>query len=759
MRNYTLFILFLITFNSYPQKVGLVLSGGGASAFAHIGVLKALEEHHIPIDYITGTSAGALVGAMYANGYTPQQIEALATSESFFKMTQGDIDEAYKYFIYNSDNTAEVFSYKFSKDSIFQKSLPTNLLNPTALDFELMRLLAINPPSVNHSFDSLFIPFRCVASDITTKSSVLFKSGDLNVAVRASMTYPFFISPIKVNGKLLFDGGLYNNFPAEEMYHEFDPDFIIGSNVSYNEPPPTEDDLMSQIRNMFSSHSNYTLPCDQGIIIEPQLGNIGTFDFDKINEAIEIGYQTTLLKIDTIESYVNRKIDSLKLSQLRATYNQRKIKLKINDIEVIGLKPQEAQFIKQKLIKIKKNEVLDEEELKIRILNLYQSDYVSTIFPTLKINSDSTQTLKVDIKKEKPLNIAIGGHFSSRPVNEGFIELSYMMSNSTPLKFYANSYFGKFYGSVKLGAKFYFPTKNDIYAEPIFVMNRWDYFTSFTTFFEEVKPSFLVVNEQFWGIKFNLPIFSKGKLIIDFKNGMNNYDYYQTQDFTNKDTADYTSMLFYSPGISIIRNSLNRKQFASAGSLFELKTRYIHGVEHTIPGSTSGNQIELNNTFRNWFDIDLKYKTFFMQKGVYRLGIDIGGNIAYKPFLANYTATILSAKQFNPFPDAATFFFKDFRANQSTYLGLMNVFTIKDKVDFRIDVYYYQPISNIVNNNNLAEYSTFFYQGYELASTSLIYHTRVGPLRATLNYFGKQTNPLSFQLSYGYVLFNERGIK
>ena len=106
MRNYTLFILFLITFNSYPQKVGLVLSGGGASAFAHIGVLKALEEHHIPIDYITGTSAGALVGAMYANGYTPQQIEALATSESFFKMTQGDIDEAYKYFIYNSDNTA-----------------------------------------------------------------------------------------------------------------------------------------------------------------------------------------------------------------------------------------------------------------------------------------------------------------------------------------------------------------------------------------------------------------------------------------------------------------------------------------------------------------------------------------------------------------------------------------------------------------------------------------------------------------------------
>lgn len=757
----TLFTILFFLFSTFcfSQKVGLVFSGGGATGFAHIGVLKALEENNIPIDYITGTSAGALVGAMYASGYSPLEIEYLATTEEFYNLTQGIIDDKYKYFFHHSDETAEVFGVNFNKDSIFQKFLPTNLLNSTALDLQLMYLLGTNPPKSQQTFDSLFIPFRCVASDISTKQVVLFKQGDLSTAVRASMTYPFFISPIKVDGKLLFDGGLYDNFPAQEMFNEFNADFIIGSNVSFNEPPPTEDDIMSQIRNMLSTHSNYSLPCSEGIIIEPQLGNIGTFDFDKIKEAIKIGYQTTINLMDSIKTHIERRVTKQSLKDARTQYMSNKIKIAVSDIDVVGINPQEAHFIKRKLIRDKKNEVLDAEELKIRILHLYQNEYIKSIYPTLIKNSDSTQTVILKIKKEKPFRVAIGGHFSSRPINEGFIELSYLSSQTTPLKLYANSYFGKFYGSVKLGAKFYLPTKNDSYFEPIFIMNRWDYFTSFTTFFEDVKPSYLIVNEKFWGIKYNLPIFSKGKLIVDFKNGINEYDYYQTKNFTNKDTADYTTMLFYSPGISYIRNNLNRKQFASAGSLLEIKGRYVHGIEHTIPGSTSQNDLELDNTFRDWFYIKAKYLTYFMRKSAYRLGVHFEGYYAFKPFLANYTATVLSAEQFNPFPDASTFFFNDYRSNQYVAVGLMNVFTLNDKLDVRTDVYYYQPISNIINVNGQTQYSTLFFKGFEMASASLIYHSRIGPLRASLNYFGQQETPLSFQLSFGYVIFNERGIK
>jgi NTE family protein len=761
MKKMSLIIVLLFSITTNAQKIGLVFSGGGATGFAHIGVLKALEENNIPIDYITGTSAGALIGALYASGYSPLEIEYFATSEKFYMMSQGELEKEYEYYIHHSDLNAEVFGFRFAKDSILQKSLPTSLLNPTFLDFEMMTLLATNPISSNNSFDSLFIPFRCIASDIATKESVLFREGDLNVAVRASMTYPFFLSPISINGRLLFDGGLYNNFPAMEMYNEFNADYIIGSNVSYNEPLPTEDDLMSQIKNMFSSHSDYTLPCAQGIIIEPQLGDIGTFDFDRIKEAIEIGYQATLLQIDSIKANTELRTTKQNLQDKREVYKKNRIEISITDISTEGLGTEESKYIKRKLLKEKKNEKLDYLTLKKRYLNLYQSDYILSIFPKLKTTSDSTQILITQIRKEKEFRVDFGGHFSSKPVNTGFLKLSYSDFKSTPIKIYANTYFGKFYGSAKLGLKFHLPTRNDSYIEPIFIMNRWDYFTSFTTFFEPVKPSFLVVNERFWGVKYNLPISSNGKLVADFKNGINEFDYYQTENFTNKDTTDYTSLLFYSPGLTLTHNRLNRKQFASGGSLLELKGRYVHGIERALPGSTAINDEVLDNTFRNWFYLKATYKNYFMQKGLYRLGTHLEGYYSFKPFLGNYTSTILSAEQFNPFPDAKTLFNRDYRANQYIAAGLMNVFTLKDKLDLRIEAYYYQPIRNIVNDNGEAKYSNYFLTGYEMASASLIYHSLIGPIRASVNYYGHglKERDISFQLSYGFVIFNERSLK
>ena len=182
--------------------------------------------------------------------------------------------------------------------------------------------------------------------------------------------------------------------------------------------------------------------------------------------------------------------------------------------------------------------------MEYRYLKLYQSEHIHSFFPTLNTYSDSTQSLNIDVRKEKPFKAAFGGHFSSRPVNTGFLKLSYSDFKVTPLTFYGNAYFGNFYGSVKTGFKLYLPTKAESYIEPFYSQNRWDYFTSFSTFFEDVKPSYLILQESFWGVRYNLEIFSKGKLEIGLKNGANEYNYYQTEKFTNKDTISYTNLLF-----------------------------------------------------------------------------------------------------------------------------------------------------------------------------------------------------------------------
>lgn len=753
-------LLFLVNSNLLAQRVGVVLSGGGATGFAHIGVLKALEDYNIPIDYITGTSAGALVGGLYASGFSPWEIEQLVLSESFTKISEGTMEEDYKYYIHQTDQNAELMSFRFAKDSIFQKSLPTNLLNPTYLDLEVLRLLGLNPKSAYDSFDSLFIPFRCIASDIVHKESILFSKGPLNQAVRASMTYPFFISPIEVDGKLLFDGGLYNNFPALEMYNEFDPDFIIGSNVSYNEAPPTEDDLMSQIRNMFSEHSDYTLPCESGIIVEPELDEIGTFDFDKIKNAIDEGYRATVAKIDSIYMFVNLRVTKEERAKARQNYKSRKFDFIVSDVSVNGVDPDEERYVQKKLIKRKKGEELTYEELKPRYLNLYQSDHVLSMFPMLELQEDSTYKMNITLRNEKPFKASFGGHYSSRPVNTGFLSLSYNDFKVAPLTLHANAYFGKFYGSVKTSARIYLPTRKTVYVEPMFVMNRWDYFKSLATFFEDVKPSYLVQNEQYWRLNINVPTSNKSKFVFDFANGVNEDDYYQNENFTNADTADFTSFLFYSPGISWTLNSLNRKQFASSGTYFNIRTRFIHGVEHTVPGSTSGME-ESIKTFRNWVYVNTSFKTFLVEKGIYRLGLYAEGAYSLQPFFNNFTASLLSSQSFQPIPDAKIGFYNDFHANKFLGGGLINVFTINDKFDFRLEAYIFQPITRIKNDNGMAYESELFEARFGIASASLIYHSIIGPMRVTANYFNSETilKPLTIQFSYGFVIFNESGIK
>ena len=118
----------------------------------------------------------------------------------------------------------------------------------------------------------------------------------------------------------------------------------------------------------------------------------------------------------------------------------------------------------------------------------------------------------------------------------------------------------------------------------------------------------------------------------------------------------------------------------------------LHAIEKGIPGSTAINDEVLDNTFRNWFYAKVKYQNFFMKKSLYRLGLNLEGHYAFKPFLGNYTSTILSTEQFNPYADSKTIFSPNYRSQQYISAGLTNVFTLHDKLDIRIEAHYFQPI-------------------------------------------------------------------
>lgn len=761
MRNHFVFLLFVLLiqpFNSVCQGVGLVLSGGGASGFAHIGVLKALEENHIPINFISGTSAGAFVGSLYACGMSPTEIESYVKSEKFLLMTKGEVAQNQEFFIREDPLNSAIVSFSFSIDSLFLKSLPTNFIRPELLDYEMLRIQGRTGATFHNNFDNLFVPFRCVASDIVAKKGVVFATGNLNEAVRASMTYPFYINPIKINGTLFFDGGLYNNFPADVIYDHFNPDFIIGSKVTYNAKPPNEDDLISQLTNMLVAQTNFSLPCQNGIIIEPK-STIQTFDFEDVEKAINDGYNATILVLDSIKKEISSRISPTEMAEKRRVFLSKVPPITISNVTTYYPTGKDESFVQQSILKSNKNQIISENKFERRYFRTYATPQISYLFPTLALQKDSTFALKVAVSKTKKFRVDVGGILSSRAINTGFLQVNYLTIRKTAIGAHANSYFGKFYGSGKVGFDIHLPTYWPLSISTYGTINRWDYFRSFATFFEDVQPSFLVQYESYVGTQLKLPIFNNSKLALDYRFVELEDSYYQTAKFTNKDTSDITRFRGNVLTCSVEQNSLNRKQFATSGTLLSLKFRFVSGREHSISGSQSTEQYDYRKN-HEWINIFGEAQHFITVKKKVVVGFHGLASLTSQSLFKNYTASLLSMNSFQPLPDMQTYFLPEYRSPQFISGGINFVFSPRKNIDLRLDTYFYQPFKQLVKNNDgTFGYSKLFKGETFVASLSSIYHSPIGPLRLSLNYFPKQVNPLILQFSYGFILFNERATR
>ncbi len=208
-------------------KIGLALGGGGARGCAHVGILRVLEELHIPIDYIAGTSAGAIVGGMYASGMTPDEIDqALSTTDWRDALADRTRYKDLAYRRKEDDNRyPTVFEVGLQRGHLV---LPGGLQSGQKLRFLLQWYLI--PVSAVHDFSRLPVPFKAVAADIETGDAVVLDHGDLAEAIRASMAVPGVFSPMEIDGKVLVDGGIADNLPVD-VVRAMGADVVIAVDV------------------------------------------------------------------------------------------------------------------------------------------------------------------------------------------------------------------------------------------------------------------------------------------------------------------------------------------------------------------------------------------------------------------------------------------------------------------------------------------------------------------------------------------------
>lgn len=734
------------------QKVAVVLSGGGATAMAHVGFLKVLEENDVPIDCIGGTSMGAVVAAMYASGFSVAQIDSLVRTGEFLAMATGDSNDELEFYFKNREQDAAFGTLRYSSGNLMTNALPTNLINPVLLDWKFMEGFSQPDAAAGGNFDSLYIPFRCIAADIENKQEIVFRRGPLNVAARASCTYPFYLPPRRVNGQLLFDGGIYNNFPIDMIYREFNPDVILGCNVSGSNPKPTEDDLLSQLQSMILYRSEPVIPISNTVIITPVLPDIGTFDFDKTPEAIAIGYEKALESLPAIKQAVNRAATLASKTMQRRQFQKKFRPVIIDEITIEGLKKSQRRYV-QKIL-VKKAGPAPLSKLKDPYFKIFGDDKINSIFPTTAYKPKSnTFALNLDVKKEKDLLLSFGGNYSSRSINTGFIGLKYNLFGLTSSTLSANSYFGRFYGSVHSNIRWDVSGSFPLSIQGGFTFNRWDYYKSLSTFFEDVKPSFVLLNERFGELSLSIPAGAKGVLQGDGIYTHQFDEYYQITNFISTDTADRTVFDAWVGRVSYERNTLNRKQFASSGSFIRISAKKVFGTEFSIPGSTS----EIRDTTKqnhDWYTAKFTYQNFFFNAKRFKTGFSMEGVWSTQDFFNNYISSTIVAPAYQPIAESKTYFLPQFRAHNYAAFGLVAIIPFSKNLEWRNEGYGFQPFGAIARNDlGKAFYNHDRVMNY-IGSSTLVYHSPLGPVSVSANYYDKKEEPWSFLFNFGYILFN-----
>ncbi len=359
---------------AHPPGVALVLSGGGIKGFAHIGVLEVLDSAHVPINLIVGTSIGAVVGGLYAAGYTPKQLEAFAKSINWSDVLElSDETSRTERVLSQKDMDHALLSLRFT--GFFDPVIPQAISSGQRLTMLFNAMVLGAPGGVPNDFlRDLRVPFVAVTTDIVRGERRLLTSGDLTEALRASATLPLRFSPVPEDSAILMDGGLLDNIPTD-VARDFGASKIIVSNTTASLLPReslnTPWDVVDQVISLTMRRENERELKLSDCTITPALGGFDESDFSNIPAAIEAGRQAARAMLPEIE----RTIASVVNATPVAVTDQETLLPTLREIRMVGKKHRfidsailaDHGFLGQRLIRSE-----NMKEIEQRLLEVYR---------------------------------------------------------------------------------------------------------------------------------------------------------------------------------------------------------------------------------------------------------------------------------------------------------------------------------------------------------------------------------------------------
>ena len=557
----------LLEAGEHRPKIALVLSGGGARGAAHVGVLKVLEENHIPIDMIVGTSMGSFMGGLYASGWKPQAIEKMLVSTNWNNYIRADFDRA------KIPMQRKMVEYTYqgrlgvgvnAKDEVV---LPTGVLKREPLLLKFGELTS-NVADID-DFDKLPIPYRAVATNIKNGNAVVLKSGSLAKAIYASSAIPGGLQPIKINGVDLIDGGVSDNIPID-VARKMGADIIIVVDVSENFPQSVNVNsylvVMGQLVDiLMRKNANESLQTltKKDILITPKLDGYSGLDVEKYPEIIQAGYDAASKNITLLKKLaLSKKAYESYKKHYRQEHHEKKF---IIDAIEIDNKTYLANEIIRRKIEQKEGEVFDDAKLRKDILNLYHL----TIFDSITYKIEHRHGKNILVILTTPSWNNRGDLLFSLSLDDDFKGHSSYSLKIGYLMYGVNSLGAEWRTDLEIGKKqhyateFYQPLDDDqmFYMRPFISYEKMTY--SVPT--DNVGNQELQSNSYGGGIGFGVNISRNFRTELNFAGYKDN----SVVNFFQYDQNFQARQI----NVNFLYDSLDNYTFANSGFLGELRLR------------------------------------------------------------------------------------------------------------------------------------------------------------------------------------------
>lgn len=760
---YLILLLLLSFFPALAQKVGLVLSGGGAKGLTHIGIIRALEENNIPIDYVTGTSMGAIIGSLYAMGYSPDDMERIIKSDDFKRWYSGDIQEKYIYYFKKNPPTPEFINIRVSLKNPLNKVktqiLPSSVVDPLQMNLAFVELFGQATASCKGDFNQLFIPFRCVASDVYNKRPIIFRKGDLGDAVRASMSFPAMFKPIEIDSVLAYDGGIYNNFPVNIMVEDFHPDIIIGSVVSSNPGKPQEGDLIGQLESMIMQKTNYAIPDSLGILMTFKYDDINLMDFNRFDELHDIGYNRTIQLMDSIKQRISRRANYKLLERKRIAFKKEMPKLKFRNIEIHGVNEQQQKYIRKEF-HTEEDGSFDLEELRRGYFRLMSDNMISEIIPHAIYNpQDSLFELALKVKIEDELALRAGGNVGSNGSNQIYVGATYHNLNNYAKEMSFDGQLGQIYNNLQISGRIDLPTRLPTSYRLVASLSTFDYQKQEKFLNKGGNPTFNKKKEEYVKLFVSMPFLSRQKAEFGIGIGKLEDQYFQTNiiDFSTA-KRDISKYSIFGGSVALDGNTLNSRQFATAGRRERLAAHIYSGTERYYPGT--GEDAAYPNGYKyiqSWLQLSYELERYYNFCHNFTLGTYIRAYYSSRNFSHNYRASMMQAGEFSPTAHSKITYNEVFRANQFVGLGICPIYQFNTVVHARAGFYGFAPIFPIEQDeNHQAYYGDLFSRIEYMGEIALVIKLPFGAVSAYVNHYSSPSKNWNFGLTLGWQIFGKR---